>query len=155
MKVLQVVGFKNTGKTTLIDKMIGLLKVRGLKVAVIKHHHLDGGIIARDSDTSKFAASGADVTLLNTPNMSMRIDNDAPNLEEQIKQFEGTVDVLLIEGYKHETYPKIVLTHSVTNGHTNVGGMKFVNVLIYADMRYDENKIIEWFDEWSSDDETI
>lgn len=155
MKILQIVGFKNTGKTTLVRKMIELLKEKGLEVAVIKHHHLDGGIMAEDSDTSRFAASGADVTILNTPGTSMRLENHVPDLKEQIRQLEETVDVLLIEGYKYEAYPKIVLTYSWTDGHTNVDEIKFVNVLIYADMRYDENKIIEWFDEWSSDDETV
>ncbi|MFC3420319.1 molybdopterin-guanine dinucleotide biosynthesis protein B [Salinicoccus hispanicus] len=155
MKILQVVGFKNTGKTTLVEKMIGLLRAKGMKAAVIKHHHLDHGIMTEGSDTSRFAGCGADVTILNTPGMSMRHENRAPDLKAQIRQLEGAVDVLLIEGYKHESHPKIVLTHSFTDGHTNVDEAEFVNVLIYADMRYDESKIIEWFDEWSSDDETV
>ncbi|TVT26729.1 molybdopterin-guanine dinucleotide biosynthesis protein B [Salinicoccus cyprini] len=155
MKILQVVGFKNTGKTTLLENMVRLLKAKRMKVAVIKHHHLDDGIVAEGNDTSRFAGSGADVTILNTPSRSMCIKNRTPDLGSQIDQLEGAVDVLLIEGCKHAAHPKIVLTYSFTDGHTNVGDMEFVNVLIYADMRYDESKIIEWFDEWSSDDETV
>lgn len=155
MKILQIVGFKNTGKTTLIRRMVGLLKSKGRSVAVIKHHHLDQGIMDEGTDTGKFLSEGADVTILNTPNMTMRTENLRPDLDEQIAQLSEDVDVLLIEGYKHAEHPKIVLTHSFTDGHTNVDKIGIRNVLKHADMRYDEGNIIQWFDEWSSDDETV
>ena len=155
MKILQVVGFKNTGKTTLIRRMVALLKAQGRSVAVIKHHHLDEGIIDEDTDTGKFLSEGADVTILNTPGMTMRTENMKASLDAQIAQLSGDIDVLLIEGYKHEEYPKIVLTYSFTDGHTNVDKIGIRNVLKHADMRYDEGNIIQWFDEWSSDDETV
>ena len=155
MKVLQIVGFKNTGKTTLIQRMVALLKSKGKRVAVIKHHHLDKGVVDAGTDTGSFLEQGADFTILNTPNMSVRTENMQPSLEAQMMQLAGEVDVLLIEGYKREEYPKIVLTHSFTDGHTNVDKIGLRNVLKHADMRYDEGNIIQWFDEWSSDDETV
>src|SRR5699024_12713641 len=64
MKILQVVGYKDTGKTTLIVEFLKILKVLNLKAAVIKHHHVD---IDDTTDTGKFSRY-SDYTIMNTPN---------------------------------------------------------------------------------------
>ncbi|MFB9859551.1 molybdopterin-guanine dinucleotide biosynthesis protein B [Salinicoccus siamensis] len=147
MKILQITGFKNTGKTTLILKLVKRLKQQQQKVAVIKHHHLEEE--AGSTDTERFLLEGADTTILNTPSITIETRKH-PNLAEQLAEFEGAMDVVLIEGYKHEAYPKIVLTYSFSDGHTNVSEIGMRNVLMEADMRYDEAKVFQWFDEWSS-----
>lgn len=110
MKILQVVGYKDTGKTTLIVEFLKILKASNLKAAVIKHHHID---IDDSTDTGKFSRL-SDYTILNTPNYTIYHDNKVPGLKEQIEALNGKVDVILIEGYKNEDYDKIVLTHSFT-----------------------------------------
>lgn len=147
MKILQITGFKNTGKTTLILKLVKRLKQQQQKVAVIKHHHLEEA--AGSTDTERFLLEGADTTILNTPSISIETRRH-PNLTEQLAEFEGAMDVVLIEGYKQEAHPKIVLTYSFSDGHTNVSEIGLRNVLMEADMRYDEAKVFQWFDEWSS-----
>lgn len=147
MKILQITGFKNTGKTTLILKLVKRLKQQQRKVAVIKHHHLQEE--AGSTDTERFLLEGADTTILNTPSITIETRRH-PDLTEQLAEFEGAMDVVLIEGYKQEAYPKIVLTYSFSDGHTNVSEIGIRNILMEADMRYDEAKVFQWFDEWSS-----
>lgn len=147
MRILQITGFKNTGKTTLILNLVKRLKQQQKKVAVIKHHHLEEE--RGSTDTEKFLLEGADTTILNTPSISVETRR-YPNLAEQLVKFESVMDVVLIEGYKQEAFPKIVLTYSFSDGHTNVSEMGLRNVLMEADMRYDEAKVFQWFDEWSS-----
>ena len=66
MKTLQVVGFKNSGKTTLIARWIRLLKNKGLTVAVLKHHGHGGqpAMPNPSTDTMQFFDSGQTFRLL-------------------------------------------------------------------------------------------
>ncbi len=150
MKILQVTGFKNSGKTTTVNRMVGYLKSKGHTVAVIKHHHLDS-VHDDTTDTGKFIKSGADVTVLNTPGTVMTVENKVPDLGSQIEQLSGRVDFILIEGYKDEGYPKIFMEYSFKNGHTKFKNIGLRNVLKSFDIRYDEENIMTWFIDWSKD----
>src|SRR5699024_5166025 len=110
MKILQVVGYKDTGKTTLIVEFLKILKVLNLKAAVIKHNPVS---MEDTTETVKFS-SYRNYTIMKTPNYIIQHEHRRPNLNEQIKALNGKVDVVLIEGYKNEDYEKIVLTHSFT-----------------------------------------
>lgn len=151
MKILQVTGFKNSGKTTTVNRMVEYLKAEGLKVAVIKHHHRDE-VHDDSTDTGKFIRSGADFTVLNTPGTVMTVENKAPDLHAQIDQLSGQVDFILIEGYKEEDYPKIFMEYSFKSGHTKLTNIGLRNVLKSFDIRYDEEYIMTWFTEWSKDE---
>lgn len=151
MKILQITGFKNSGKTTTVNRMIKYLKEQDRKVAVIKNHHRDD---AHDSttDTGKFIESGSDFTMLNTPGTVMTVENKAPDLEKQIEDYSKLVDFILIEGYKDEDYPKIFMEYSFKHGHTKLNNIGLRNVLKTFDIRYDEETIMTWFKEWSIDE---
>lgn len=58
-RVMVVTGFKKSGKTSLIEKLIGSLKRRGLKVGVIKHTMRAYGVDTRDKDTWRYKQAGA------------------------------------------------------------------------------------------------
>ena len=145
MKILQVVGYKDTGKTTLIVEFLKILKASNLKAAVIKHHHID---IDDSTDTGKFSRL-SDYTILNTPNYTIYHDNKVPGLKEQIKALNGKVDVILIEGYKNEDYDKIVLTHSFTGEKGDIRELELSNVVNYYNVASDQDAILQWFKGWS------
>lgn len=148
MKILQVTGFKNTGKTTTVNRMVKYLKSSGHCVAVIKHHHSDE--TEDDTDTGQFIRSGSDVTVLNTPSSSTYTVNAPPVLKNQIEYLSKEADFILIEGYKNENYPKIYLKHSFTDGtKADIFGLR--SVLKTFDLRYDEDKLMDWFIKWSED----
>lgn len=148
MKILQVVGYKNTGKTTVINDMVRGLKTSGYRVAVIKHHH-EEDTFETTTDTGKFIHSGSDITILNKPQSSMKVMNAIPSLPGQIEELSGEVDFILIEGYKGENYPKIYLEYSFTNGAAPLKTLNLEAVLMTFDLRYDRSKVMDWFQNWS------
>ncbi|MCG7343600.1 molybdopterin-guanine dinucleotide biosynthesis protein B [Sporosarcina sp. ACRSL] len=112
MKTLHVVGYKNSGKTTLVARWVRLLKENGLSVAVLKHHGHGGQPEMPDAgtDTMQFFANGADATLVAGGGAVQFIWNEEPEFD-RLKEMAstGNPDVLLIEGYKGEIGDKVIL----------------------------------------------
>ncbi|WOV84556.1 molybdopterin-guanine dinucleotide biosynthesis protein B [Sporosarcina jeotgali] len=112
MKTLHIVGYKNSGKTTLLERWIGYVKAKGLTVAVLKHHGHGGQIElpSASTDTSRFFDKGADVTLVAGGGSAQLLLNNEPSFEalKALVTYDSP-DVLLIEGYKEERGEKVVL----------------------------------------------
>lgn len=107
--VLSIVGRSKTGKTTLIEKLIPLLKRKGLRTATIKHHHHDFDIDREGKDTYRHKAAGAKAVLLASPAkiaLVMDIDKEL-KIQEIIDKYIHDVDLVITEGYKRENFPKI------------------------------------------------
>lgn len=105
--ILAVSGVKNSGKTTLITKLLPELKKRGLQVAVIKHDGHDFEADVPGTDSWKYAQAGADGTCVFSAKKYMVVKYaPAPSVEELIGAFPE-VDVILLEGFKYSEYPKI------------------------------------------------
>ncbi|KUK55623.1 MAG: Molybdopterin-guanine dinucleotide biosynthesis protein region [Atribacteria bacterium 34_128] len=104
MRVIGIIGYKKSGKTTLTLKLSNELTKRGYKVAVVKHISED--LDLANSDTSKYQEGLTQVAAI-TPKESVFFLKNKKNLEEIIKYFEA--DIILIEGFKKQkTFPKIV-----------------------------------------------
>ncbi|MBR1507521.1 MAG: cyclic pyranopterin monophosphate synthase MoaC [Eubacterium sp.] len=106
-------GFSGSGKTTLIEKLIPILKDKGLKVAVIKHDVHGFEMDREGKDTYRFSAAGADMVHISSHEKSAGIYNEALPLEKLISMSEKA-GIVLIEGYKHADIPRIGIT-SVRN----------------------------------------
>ncbi|MDN4606123.1 molybdopterin-guanine dinucleotide biosynthesis protein B [Sporosarcina highlanderae] len=112
VKTLHVVGFKNSGKTTLVARWVRLLKEKSLTVAVLKHHGHGGKPEMPDTktDTMQFLTNGADATLVAGGGAAQLILNEEPDFETLKRMVSlGKPDVLLIEGYKKEFGDKVIL----------------------------------------------
>lgn len=81
--ILAVSGVKNSGKTTLITKILPFLKAKGLNVAVIKHDGHDFEADVPETDSWKFAKAGADSTLIFSKTKYMMIHYDTVLSEEE------------------------------------------------------------------------
>ena len=104
MRIIGIIGYKKSGKTTLTLKLSDELTKRGYKVAVVKH--IDEDLDLFNSDTSKYKEILTQVAAI-TPKESVLFLKNKKNLEEIIKYFKA--DIILIEGFKKEkTFPKIV-----------------------------------------------
>ncbi len=104
MRVIGIIGYKKSGKTTLTLKLSDELIKRGYKVAVVKHINED--LDLANSDTLKYKEILTQIAAI-TPEESVIFLKNKKNLEEIIKYFEA--DIILIEGFKKEkTFPKIV-----------------------------------------------
>lgn len=98
-----------TGKTTLLEKVIAILKGRGWKVGVIKHdaHRFD--IDHPGKDSHRLTAAGADTMLISSPEKLALVKQHqaSPPLGELIATYFSDVDIVLTEGFKLGDLPKI------------------------------------------------
>ncbi len=99
--VVSVVGKSDSGKTTLMERLIAHLADRGYRVATVKHHVHDFDIDVPGKDSWRHGRAGAVVTLVSSPaklGMVRQTDHEA-SLEELL-ELAGDVDILLTEGYR-------------------------------------------------------
>lgn len=109
--VCQIVGYKNSGKTTLICALIPLLQRRGCSVAVIKHDAHDYDMDHPGTDTWQHRQAGASAIAITNATRTSIIEERGRSLSELIAEFSG-YDYVLVEGFKQEiSYPKLVMIH--------------------------------------------
>ncbi|RLF33932.1 MAG: molybdopterin-guanine dinucleotide biosynthesis protein B [Thermoplasmata archaeon] len=107
-----IIGFygeSNTGKTTIITKLIKKLTQENFNIASIKNTDKKISIDQEGKDTWKHAKAGAEIVVFKTPIETDYIVKKQQNLREiidKIKQF-GNYDLVIIEGVNDETTPKI------------------------------------------------
>ena len=107
-----VVGYHNTGKTTLICKLIERLRERGYSVSTIKNIPKDGfSMDIEGKDTWRHGESGAGVVVASTSDETSFIMKTGMSLDEILRITDSLTspDVILVEGHKSESIPKIVL----------------------------------------------
>ena len=118
MKIIGVVGWKDTGKTTLIEKLIVELDKRHLTVSTIKHSHHKFSIDKRGTDSFRHFNAGAKETILTSEKkwikFSRQISNSQSYLNYLINQIIP-VDILIVEGFKACSHKKIEIINS-SNG---------------------------------------
>ncbi|GLY10957.1 molybdopterin-guanine dinucleotide biosynthesis protein MobB [Bacillus badius] len=111
--VLQIVGFQNSGKTTLMTKLLEKTGEHGWTVAALKHHGHGGLPLLLDGqkDSGKYRQAGALATgVEGGGRLQITVAKDNWKLEEIVELYgHFPVDLLLVEGYKQAQYPKIVL----------------------------------------------
>ncbi|WP_139996121.1 molybdopterin-guanine dinucleotide biosynthesis protein B [Paenibacillus paridis] len=106
--VIQVVGYKNTGKTTLVCRLTERFKQAGYIVGTIKRDAHDFQIDKPGSDTWQHQAAGADLTAITSSKRTALLKAHPETLEQLIAQMDEA-DVILIEGFKTADYPKILI----------------------------------------------
>ena len=110
MKIFGVTGWKNSGKTGLMERLITEFTARGLSVSSIKHAHHSFDIDHPGRDSYRHRDAGARQVLLASRNrwalMHELRNEDEPSLGDLLKQLLP-VDLVLIEGYKRDRHPKI------------------------------------------------
>lgn len=110
MKIFGVTGWKNSGKTGLMERLITEFTKRGLTVSSIKHAHHSFDIDHPGRDSYRHRDAGAQQVLLASRNrwalMHELRDEDEPQLIDLLKKL-SPVDLVLIEGYKRDRHPKI------------------------------------------------
>ena len=109
--ILAFAGYSGSGKTTALTALISRLSARGVRVAALKHDAHEFQLDREGKDTAKFSAAGA--TAVGIASASRRAviatTSRATTLAELIATITVEVDVILVEGYKHDDIPKIVV----------------------------------------------
>lgn len=119
MKIVSIVGKKNTGKTSLTVKIIEELTKRGYNVASIKHSHHSIEMDKENTDTWKHKRAGANlvVGVGSTTFFNARKEHDLQRILFLLKHFDD-FDFVIIEGYKSYNYPKIITSPDVKDSYT-------------------------------------
>jgi molybdopterin-guanine dinucleotide biosynthesis protein B len=110
--LLGFTAWSGTGKTTLLIKLLPILKDKGIKVGLIKHAHHQFEIDVEGKDSYELRKSGAEQVLVTSKNrwalLSDRTAPKEPELQNELKRFNlDELDIMLIEGFKHECFHKI------------------------------------------------
>jgi len=113
-KVIGFAAFSGTGKTTLLKQLIPLLKEKGLRVGLVKATHHDFEIDRPGKDSHALRLAGASPVMLSSSRRRAVITEHAEirerGLAEELAFFDqGSVDIILVEGFKQERFPKIEL----------------------------------------------
>jgi molybdopterin-guanine dinucleotide biosynthesis protein B len=109
LTIISIVGKSSSGKTTLLEKLIAELKRRGYKVAIVKHSHHADPLDTAEKDTWRFTQAGSELSAINSLDhlaIYRRMDHFFD--PQEISRFIlWDYDVILTEGFKGSSYPKI------------------------------------------------
>jgi molybdopterin-guanine dinucleotide biosynthesis protein MobB len=109
--VVSIIARSGTGKTTLLEKLIAEMKHRGYKVGAIKHdaHHFE--IDHKGKDSWRLTQAGADTMVISSPEKLAMVKQYPPEeelpVEDTVKKYFMDVDLVLTEGFKKSSIPKI------------------------------------------------
>ena len=111
MKVAGFAGFSGSGKTTLVERLIPVLRLRGLRVSVVKHAHHRFDIDHPGKDTFRHREAGAfEVVVASDTRLALMREFEVPNrptVHHLIAELYEGVDWVLVEGFKDSDLLKI------------------------------------------------
>jgi molybdopterin-guanine dinucleotide biosynthesis protein MobB len=106
---IAIVGNSGAGKTTLLERLIPALKGKGFRVGVVKHdaHRFD--IDHPGKDSHRFTAAGADTMVITSKEKLAMVKRHtaSPPVEELLERYFSDMDLVLVEGFRGNSLPKI------------------------------------------------
>lgn len=110
MRIYGVTGWKNAGKTTLVERLVTELTGRGVTVSTVKHAHHDTDVDQPGRDSYRHRAAGAAQVMLASSRrwalMTEIRQGPEPDLDALLQRLDP-VDLVLIEGFKDAPHPKL------------------------------------------------
>ena len=110
MRVVGVVGWKNSGKTGLVERLVAHLTARGLRVSTVKHAHHEAEVDRPGADSHRHREAGAAQVILATPRrwalMTELRGAPEPDLAALLARLDPC-DLVIVEGFKRGAHPRI------------------------------------------------
>ena len=110
MKIIGVIGWKNSGKTYYVHEIIKILRKKGYSVASIKHAHHEFDVDKPKTDSFLHRKAGSQQVIISSSKRWVKIteleNSTEKNLTELIQQL-STTDIVIVEGFKNDNHPKI------------------------------------------------
>ncbi|MEL6838117.1 MAG: molybdopterin-guanine dinucleotide biosynthesis protein B [Pseudomonadota bacterium] len=110
MRIYGIVGYKNAGKTGLMERLVTEITGRGFTVSTLKHAHHVFDVDQPGKDSHRHRTAGAHQVLLASrvrwALMTELRENDEPPLADLLARLDP-VDLVLVEGYKRDMHPKV------------------------------------------------
>ena len=120
MKVIGIIGWKNSGKTFFAQKIIKKISQKGINVASIKRAHHDFDIDTPNTDSYLHRKAGSKQVIVSSSKRWAKItelDNKKEKtLEELLKELDNT-DVVIVEGFKNELHKKIEIINKSNDNY--------------------------------------
>jgi molybdopterin-guanine dinucleotide biosynthesis adapter protein len=118
--ILGFSAFSGTGKTTLLTQLIPIFKCRGLRVGLVKHAHHNFDVDVPGKDSFRLRQAGASPVMIVSKQRRAVIteftSEQEPRLDDQLQFLDqSALDLILVEGFKAEAFPKIELHRVVLN----------------------------------------
>lgn len=124
MKVIGVAGFKNAGKTTLVERLVRHLTAEGLRVSTVKHAHHSFDIDHEGRDSFRHRKAGAaEVAVISRERTAIihELRGEAePSLADVLARL-SPCDLVIVEGYKRDSHDKIEV-RNLALGHPELAG---------------------------------
>ena len=118
MNVFGVIGWKNSGKTGLVERLVYELNRRGFSVSTLKHAHHSFDVDRPGKDSYRHRVAGASQVMVSSEERSALISefrgSSAPSLSTLLTKLEP-VDIVLVEGWKCDSHPKIETWRSIND----------------------------------------
>ncbi|GLQ77342.1 molybdopterin-guanine dinucleotide biosynthesis protein MobB [Mesorhizobium huakuii] len=144
MNIFGITGWKNSGKTTLTEKLVVELVRRGWKVSTVKHAHHDFDIDRPGADSFRHRQAGATEVAIVSGNrwalMHELRGEDEPPLESILSRL-APCDIVLVEGYKRESHRKIETRRLEAKDRTPLSAGDPNIVAIAADFAIADNSL--------------
>lgn len=121
LPIIGFAGYSGAGKTTLLEKLIGNLRERSLRIGLIKHAHHQFDIDHPGKDSYRLRKAGAVQTLVASAKRwalitETKTPESEPDLTELLSQLNrDLLDLVLIEGFKHASIPRIEVHRQANN----------------------------------------
>jgi len=109
-RVFGITGWKNSGKTTLTERLVALFTSQGFRVATVKHAHHSFDIDREGTDSFRHRQAGAVETAIVSANRWALMHELRSEQEPPLSEILGRLspaDLVLVEGYKNDSHPKI------------------------------------------------
>jgi len=120
MKVIGFAGYSGAGKTTLVERLIPVLRLQGQRVSVVKHAHHKFDIDHPGKDTFRHREAGAfEVVVASDKRLALMREFERPTelgVHELIAELDHGVDWVLVEGFKHSDLCKIEVWRAPADG---------------------------------------
>ncbi|UDL90605.1 molybdopterin-guanine dinucleotide biosynthesis protein B [Mesorhizobium sp. PAMC28654] len=143
-RVFGITGWKNSGKTTLTEKLVTELVRRGWKVSTIKHAHHDFDIDRPGADSFRHRQAGATEVAIVSGNrwalMHELRGEDEPTLETILSRLAPS-DIVVVEGYKREAHRKIETRRMDAKDRTPLSASDPNIVAIASDFAVEDNDL--------------
>jgi molybdopterin-guanine dinucleotide biosynthesis adapter protein len=118
MKVYGVIGWKNSGKTSLMERLVAEITGRGFSLSTVKHVHHAVDLDQPGKDTFRHRTAGAkEVALASADRLAILVEHRGPEPDlPAVLARLAPVDLVLVEGYKRDAHPKVEVWRAET-GH--------------------------------------
>jgi molybdopterin-guanine dinucleotide biosynthesis protein B len=134
--LIGIVGWKKSGKTTLVVRLVGEFTRRGFKVATVKHAHHDFQVDDAETDSARHRRAGAaQVAVVSTKRWALIRElgsSPEPSLDEILGRLDPC-DLVIVEGYKTAAIPKIEVRRSAAFSHEPLAGRDANIIAVAAD----------------------